>query len=66
MSSANTHVAQLLYTPEEAAVALRFGRSTVYELMASGELKWCKRGRSRRIKASDLVAFVESLTAQPN
>ncbi|MBW8800674.1 MAG: helix-turn-helix domain-containing protein, partial [Streptomyces sp.] len=39
---------QLLYTPEEAAKVLRFGRSTVYELMATGDLKYVKRGRSRR------------------
>jgi excisionase family DNA binding protein len=57
---------QLLYTPEEAAALLRFGRSTVYELMASGDLKYVKRGRSRRIKRSDLEAYVNDLVPLPN
>ena len=57
---------QLLYTPEEAATVLRFGRSTVYELMAEGALKYVKRGRSRRIRRSDLEAFVNALEPQPN
>ncbi|MFF4229159.1 helix-turn-helix domain-containing protein [Streptomyces sp. NPDC001820] len=57
-------IAPLLYTPEEAAKALRFGRSTVYELMAAGELKFIKRGRSRRIKRSDLEAYVSGLEPQ--
>ncbi|MFI9547584.1 helix-turn-helix domain-containing protein [Streptomyces sp. NPDC052016] len=52
---------QLLYTPEEAARVLRFGRSTVYELMAEGSLTYIKRGRSRRIRRSDLEAYVNSL-----
>ncbi|MFI9767320.1 helix-turn-helix domain-containing protein [Streptomyces sp. NPDC052415] len=57
---------QLLYTPKEAAAVLRFGRSTVYELMAEGALKYVKRGRSRRIRRSDLEAYVNSLEAVPN
>lgn len=65
-STAPALIDPLLYTPEEAATVLRFGRSTVYELMANGELKFVKRGRSRRIKRSDLEAFVDSLEPQPN
>ncbi|WP_328749128.1 helix-turn-helix domain-containing protein [Streptomyces sp. NBC_00285] len=57
---------QLLYTPAEAATVLRFGRSTVYELMAEGALKYVKRGRSRRIRRSDLEAFVNALEPQPS
>lgn len=57
-------VARLLYTPEEAAEALAMGRSTVYELMAAGDLKFIKRGRSRRIRRDDLEAYVASLTPQ--
>ncbi|MEJ8649638.1 helix-turn-helix domain-containing protein [Streptomyces sp. MS1.AVA.3] len=66
MSTATQPIAPLLYTPEEAAKALRYGRSTVYELMAAGALKYVKRGRSRRIKRSDLEAYVDSLEAQSN
>ncbi|WP_413758371.1 helix-turn-helix domain-containing protein [Streptomyces sp. MMBL 11-3] len=64
MSTALAPTAQLLYTPEEAATVLRFGRSTVYELMAAGELKFVKRGRSRRIRRRDLEAFVDNLEPQ--
>lgn len=64
MSTALAPAAQLLYTPEEAATVLRFGRSTVYELMAAGELRFVKRGRSRRIRRSDLEAFVDNLEPQ--
>lgn len=61
MSAALKPSDQLLYTPTEAATVLRFGRSTVYELMAEGALKYVKRGRSRRIRRSDLEAYVNAL-----
>ncbi|MFS7877658.1 helix-turn-helix domain-containing protein [Streptomyces asiaticus] len=61
MTTATRPVAPLLYTPEEAAVALRIGRSTVYELMADGTLKYVKRGGSRRIRVTDLETYVASL-----
>ncbi|MFD5861695.1 helix-turn-helix domain-containing protein [Streptomyces chartreusis] len=66
MSTALAPADQLLYTPTEAAKVLRYGRATVYELMAEGALKYVKRGRSRRIRRSDLVAYVNSLEPMPN
>jgi excisionase family DNA binding protein len=57
-------VPRLLCTPKEAAVSLALSRSTVYELMASGELPYVKRGRSRRIRWADLVAYSNGLTAE--
>ncbi|MEU6365417.1 helix-turn-helix domain-containing protein [Streptomyces sp. NPDC046931] len=66
MSTALPPTDQLLYTPKEAAKVLRFGRSTVYELMADGALKYVKRGRSRRIRRSDLEAYVNNLEPMPN
>jgi excisionase family DNA binding protein len=57
---------QLLYTPREAAAKLRYGRSTVYELMGAGLLKYTKRGRSRRIRRSDLEEYVNNLETLPN
>ncbi|MFI5994341.1 helix-turn-helix domain-containing protein [Streptomyces sp. NPDC051362] len=66
MRSTRLATDQLLYTPEAAAEVLSFGRSTVYELMAEGLLKYVKRGRSRRIRRSDLEAFVNSLEPSPN
>lgn len=66
MSTASPPVDQLLYTPEEAAAVLRYGRSTVYELMAAGVLKYVKQGRSRRIRRSDLEAYVDHLEPLPH
>ncbi|MGW0612673.1 helix-turn-helix domain-containing protein [Streptomyces sp. NPDC002788] len=54
-------VDRLLYKPEEAAEALSIGRSTVYELMAEGALRYVMRGRSRRIRRRDLEAYVDNL-----
>ncbi|MFJ9963917.1 helix-turn-helix domain-containing protein [Streptomyces avermitilis] len=61
MSTAVRPVEPLLYTPEEAAEALRLGRSTVCELMADGVLAFVKQGRFRRIKVDVLKAYVDSL-----
>ncbi|MFG2343977.1 helix-turn-helix domain-containing protein [Streptomyces phaeochromogenes] len=66
MSTALPPTDQLLYTPKEAAVVLRFGRSTVYELMAAGVLKYVKQGRARRIRRRDLEAYVDNLETQSN
>ena len=46
--------APLLYTPEGAAAKIATGRTTIYALMASGELRSVKIGRSRRIPAEAL------------
>jgi excisionase family DNA binding protein len=40
---------RLLYRPEEAAAVLGLGRTKVYELMASGELRSVKVGGARRV-----------------
>jgi excisionase family DNA binding protein len=61
ISTALPPAEQLLYTPEAAAKVLSYGRSTIYELMAEGLLKYVKRGRSRRIRRSDLEAYVNGL-----
>ncbi|MFB6952900.1 helix-turn-helix domain-containing protein [Streptomyces niveus] len=66
MSTAYPPVDQLLYTPAEAAAVLRYGRSTVYELMAAGVIKYVKQGRSRRIRRSDLEAYVNHLEPLPH
>lgn len=59
-------VDRLLYTPDEAAEALAIGRSTLYELMAAGALKYIKLGRCRRIRRTDLERYVASLAPLPN
>nr|EIF90669.1 DNA binding domain-containing protein [Streptomyces tsukubensis NRRL18488] len=53
---------RLLYKPEDAADVLSIGRSTLYELMAEGIVKYIKVGRIRRIRRRDLEEFVNSLT----
>ena len=53
----------LLLTPEEAARALRVGRSKVYELMRSGQLRSVKLGGSRRVSTKALAEFVARLEA---
>ncbi|MFE3492849.1 helix-turn-helix domain-containing protein [Streptomyces sp. NPDC059175] len=62
MSTPSRPIEILLYTPEEAAKALRLGRSTVYELMKSGALTFTKVGRCRRIKRADLETYVANLS----
>jgi excisionase family DNA binding protein len=51
----------LMLTPEEAALALRVGRSKVYELMRAGVLRSVKIGGSRRISVTALTEFVATL-----
>ena len=51
-----------LLTIPDAARVLSIGRSTLYELIADGRIEVVHIGRSVRVKASDLVAFVEGLT----
>ena len=51
----------LMLTPEEAALALRVGRSKVYDLMRVGELRSVKIGGSRRISVNALTEYVAAL-----
>ena len=45
----------------EVAEALRISRTSVYDLLAKGRLESVKIGRSRRVLAADLEAFIRSL-----
>jgi excisionase family DNA binding protein len=54
---------QLLLTPEEAATALRVGRTTVYALMKAGELNPVHIGRSCRLSRAELERYVRRLDA---
>jgi excisionase family DNA binding protein len=54
----------LLLTPEEAAEALRVGRATIYDLIRLRAIVSVKIGRSRRIPASAVLAYVERLTEE--
>jgi|SoiMethySBSTD1v2_1073268.scaffolds.fasta_scaffold473751_3 excisionase family DNA binding protein len=50
----------LLGTVREAARLLALGRSTVYELIATGRLPTIHIGRSVRIRSADLRALLAS------
>ena len=52
---------QLLLTPERAAERLDVGRTTIYELIATGKLRSVKINRSRRIPTADLEDYVRQL-----
>ena len=49
----------LLVRVEEAARILSLSRSTIYEMMDSGELPSVRRGAARRIPIAALRAWVE-------
>jgi excisionase family DNA binding protein len=53
---------RVLLTVEEAADALRIGRSMMYELIAAGAIQTVRVGRLRRITPSALRAYVASLS----
>ena len=54
---------RLLLTPEEAAKVLRVGRTTVYSLMKSGDLRAVHIGRSCRIPQAEVEHYVRRLQA---
>jgi excisionase family DNA binding protein len=53
----------LLYSVTEAAVMLGIGRTNVYSLLASGDLRSVKIGGRRLIPRQVILDFVESLAA---
>ena len=54
---------RLLLRPEEVAKALCVGRTTVFELIRTGDLRSVKIGNARRISATALAEFVAGLEA---
>ena len=50
---------RLLLRIPEAAERLGLSRSTVYELIAAGELKVVRYGRAVRVPVSELAGWVE-------
>ena len=57
---------RLLLTAEEAANVLRIGRTTVYALMKSGDLRSVHIGRSCRSPQAELKRYVRRLQAAPS
>jgi excisionase family DNA binding protein len=54
---------RVLLRPEEVAEALSIGRSTVFALMRSGELRSVKIGKSRRVPVDAVTEYVAGLSA---
>ncbi len=54
-----------LLTLQEAADALRIGRTKLYELISAGALTTRYIGRRRVVSAVDLAEFIRSLPSEP-
>lgn len=54
-------VPAVLYRVDEAAEALRLSRSSIYELIRSGQLKTVKHGSRRLVPVEALDDFVRAL-----
>jgi len=54
---------QLLYKPTDCQQILDLGRSKIYELLASKQLRSVRVGRAVRVPASALREFVEKQEA---
>ena len=52
---------RIALSPDEAAYLIGVSRSRMYELMAAGDIRSVKIGRSRRIPRQALVDYIESL-----
>jgi len=55
---------QLLYSVEDAIEATQLGRTTLFSVMASGEIQSVKIGRRRMIPADALRDYVRGLVAK--
>ncbi len=61
--SSNTDTTRIVLTIEEAAKRLGIGRTTMYALIAAGEIKSVTIGRLRRIPTEALHDYVRELLA---
>jgi excisionase family DNA binding protein len=60
-STLKSEVVPLLYRVDEAAAALPLSRSSVYELIRSGQLRSVKQDRRRLVPVTALAEYVASL-----
>jgi len=56
-----SEIAPVLYRVEEAAEALRIGRTVVYELIRCGKLRTVKVGTRRLVPVEAVAEYVASL-----
>lgn len=52
-----------LLTVDEAAKVLRLSRAKTYQLISRGALRAVRIDGARRVRPSDLAAYIESLAA---
>ena len=52
---------QIFMTVEEAASALRIGRTRMFDMIAKGEIRSVLIGRSRRVSVDALRAYAKKL-----
>ena len=64
MSNHVAPVGDFLLTVEEAALRLKLGRTTMYRLIATGEVASVSIGRLRRVPVEALITYVRDLTTQ--
>ena len=57
-------VEPVLLSPDQAADALGCGRTQVYALLATNQLRSVKIGRLRRIPTAEVHRYVENLLAE--
>ena len=62
MKTASGEIEPVLLRPEEVAAALGVGRTAVFELIRTGELRSVKIGKSRRIPTEAVREFVAGLS----
>lgn len=55
---------RLLYSVEEAAHLLGIGRTYMFHLVATGEVRSIKIGKRRKIPYDALQAYIERLSAE--
>ncbi len=64
MTIMSTTEARLLYSIPDSLVQLGIGRSTLFELIGSGEIRTVKIGRRTLIAHDELVRYVRTLSAR--
>ena len=52
-----------MHTVEETAELLKVGRTTVYDLLKTGQLSNIMIGRIRRIRHTDLTAYLDHINS---
>lgn len=59
------HSSEIVYTVAEAARRLKIGRTAMYELLMSGEIRSVTIGRLRRVPAQCIEEYLNHLLDQP-